>query len=176
LKINKTKFFFFLSFLFLVTPYAAILKHIRSSQEEHIRLRRVYFYWICNTTSCYEWFGQMLQELERELRNRVNFLTYYIYLTQWSMTEARAVIKNNPDERDIWTGLESKTHYGRPNFDTDFQSIINEDWKIKNKRDVGVFVCGPKPLVKQLQRLCIKMNDSSVSNNKVHFYLNKENF
>ncbi|CAF3619419.1 unnamed protein product [Rotaria socialis] len=48
----------FLSFFFcppfLVTPYAAILKHVRSSQENHIRLRRVYFYWIYNTTSCYE--------------------------------------------------------------------------------------------------------------------------
>ncbi len=118
----------------------------------------------------------MLQELERELRDRVNFLTYNIYLTQWSMTEARAVIQNNAEERDIWTGLQAKTYYGRPNFDVDFQSIVNEDWNKKHKRDIGVFVCGPKPLVKQLQRLCIKMNDSSISKNKIHFYLNKENF
>jgi hypothetical protein len=118
----------------------------------------------------------MLQELERDLRDRVNFLTSNIYLTQWSMREARAVVQNNTDERDIWTGLQSKTHYGRPNFDLDFQSIINEDRKTKKKRDIGVFVCGPKPLVKQLQRLCITMNDSSASTNKVHFYLNKENF
>ncbi|CAF1209768.1 unnamed protein product [Adineta steineri] len=159
-----------------VTPYAAILKHIRSSQADHLRLRRVYFYWMCNTTACYEWFAEMLQELERELRDRINFLTYKIYLTQWSMSEARAIIENNTDTCDIWTGLQAKTHYGRPNFDVDFQSIIDEDWKIKDKRDIGVFVCGPKPLVKQLQRLCIKMNDDSISNNKAHFYLNKENF
>ena len=163
----------------LVTPYAAILKHIRSSQAEHIRLRRVYFYWICNTTSCYEWFAEMLQQLEHDLHDRVHFLTYNIYLTQWSMTEARAIIRNNTDERDIWIGLQSKTHYGKPNFDIDFQSIVNEDWKIKQQqrdRDIGVFVCGPKPLVKQLQQLCIKMNDNYESTNNVHFYLNKENF
>jgi NADPH oxidase len=118
----------------------------------------------------------MLQELERELRNRPNFLTYNMYLTQWSMTQARAVIKNNADERDLWTGLESKTLYGRPNFDADFHSIINEDWGIKGRRDIGVFVCGPKPLAKQLQQLCIKMNDSSRAENDVRFYLNKENF
>ncbi|CAF3255702.1 unnamed protein product [Rotaria sp. Silwood2] len=159
-----------------VTPYAAILKQIRSSQADHIRLRRVYFYWICNTTSCYEWFAEMLQELERELCDRIDFLTYNIYLTQWSISEARAVIKNNNDQCDIWTGLQTKTYYGKPNFDVDFQSIINEDWKIKTKRDIGVFVCGPNQLVKQLQRLCIKINDSSIAKNKVHFYLNKENF
>ncbi|CAF0816413.1 unnamed protein product [Adineta ricciae] len=159
-----------------VTPYAAILKHIRSSQSSHTRLRRVYFYWICNTTSCYEWFAEMLQQLERDLRDRGNFLTYNIYLTQWSMGQMRAVIQNNADERDIWTGLESKTHYGRPNFDVDFQSMINEDWQMNGKREVGVFVCGPKQLVKQLQRLCIKINDHHSSTNQVQFYLNKENF
>ncbi|CAF0876312.1 unnamed protein product [Adineta steineri] len=159
-----------------VTPYAAILKHIRSSQANHVRLRRVYFYWICNTTSCYEWFAEMLQQLEHDLRDRPNFLTYNIYLTQWSMGQARAVINNNTDERDIWTGLESKTHYGRPNFDVDFQAIINENWEMTEKRDIGVFVCGPEPIVKQLQRLCIKINDHKSSTNKVQFYLNKENF
>ena len=160
----------------LVTPYAAILKHIRSSQADHARLRRVYFYWVCNTTACYEWFAQMLQELERELRDRANFLTYKIYLTQWSMSEARAAVEHDPDERDIWTGLQAKTHYGRPKFETDFQAMVDEDWDTTGKRDIGVFVCGPVALTKQLQRLCIKMNDRSVSNNTVHFYLNKENF
>jgi NADPH oxidase len=174
---NKSYFNFEFSFFdFLVTPYASILKHIRSSQSSHVRLRRVYFYWICNTTSCYEWFAEMLQQLEGDLRDRVNFLTYNIYLTQWSIGQARAVIENNADERDIWTGLESKTHYGRPNFDVDFQAIIHEDWGMTEKRDIGVFVCGPKPLVKQLQCLCIKINDHSSSTNKVQFYLNKENF
>jgi hypothetical protein len=152
------------------------LKHIRSSQSSHTRLRRVYFYWICNTVSCYGWFAEMLQELERHLRNRKHFFTSKIYLTRWSANEVRAIIEHDTDECDIWTGLQSKTHYGRPNFDLDFQSIINEDWKIKRQRDIGVFVCGPKPLVKQLQRLCITINDSEISRNKVHFYLNKENF
>ena len=118
----------------------------------------------------------MLQELERALHDRANFLTYKIYLTQWSMSEARAVVENNSEERDIWTGLQAKTHYGRPKFEADFQAIVEEDWETTQKRDIGVFVCGPPPLTKQLQRLCIKMNDSNISNNEVHFYLNKENF
>ena len=161
---------------FVVTPYAAILKHIRSCQSNSTRLRRIYFYWICNTTCCYEWFTEMLQQIEYEFRDRPNFLTYHIYLTQWSMQQARKVIENNSDERDIWTGLESKTFYGRPNFNADFQGIVDEDWGMTQKRDIGVFVCGPKSLVKQLQRLCIKINDRSSSTARVHFYLNKENF
>ena len=159
-----------------MTPYAAILKHIRSCQTNQVRLRRIYFYWMCNTTSCYEWFAEMLQQLEQELRDRGNLLTYHIYLTQWSIGQARAVIQNNFDERDIWTGLESKTYYGRPNFEVDFQNIINEDWGMTEKRHIGVFVCGPQTLVKQLQRLCIKINDHSSTKNNVCFYLNKENF
>jgi hypothetical protein len=131
---------------------------------------------MCNTTSCYEWFAEMLQQLERDLRDRGNLLTYHIYLTQWSLGQARAVIKNNSDERDIWTGLESKTCYGRPNFEVDFQGMINEDWGITERRSIGVFVCGPKPLVKQLQRLCIRINEHKPSANKAHFYLNQENF
>jgi len=118
----------------------------------------------------------MLKELERELRSRKDFLTYKIYLTQWSMSQARAVVKNNTDQRDIWTGLEAKTQYGRPNFEVDFQTILDEDWNITKRRDIGVFVCGPEVLSNQLQRLCIKMNDSSRSKNRAYFYLNKENF
>jgi NADPH oxidase 2 len=118
----------------------------------------------------------MLQQLERDLRDRGNFLTYNIYLTQWSIGQARAVIENNADERDVWTGLESKTQYGKPNFEADFQSIINEDWNMTGKREIGVFVCGPKPLTKQLQTLCITSNESQTTTNKVQFYLNKENF
>jgi NADPH oxidase len=131
---------------------------------------------MCNTTACYEWFAHMLQEIELNLRSRPNFLSYNIYLTQWSMTQARAVIKNDRETRDIWTGLQSKTQYGRPNFEADFQAIIDEDWNIKTRRDIGVFVCGPEVLAKQLQQICIKMNDSSRSQNRARFYLNKENF
>ncbi|CAF1116510.1 unnamed protein product [Rotaria sordida] len=120
--------------------------------------------------------GAGIGEIERDFRDRINFLTYNIYLTKWSIGQARAVIRNNTDERDIWTGLESKTHYGRPNFNIDFQDIINEDWQMTQKRHIGVFVCGQKPLVKELQCLCIKINDHNSSKNRVRFYLNKENF
>jgi len=152
------------------------LKHIRSCQTNQVRLCRIYFYWICNTTSCYEWFAEMLQQLEHDLRDRGNLLTYHIYLTQWSLGQARAVIQNHADERDIWTGLESKTLYGRPNFEVDFQNIINEEWTKPSRRELGVFVCGPKPLVHQLQRLCIQLNEQYSSVKNFRFYLNKENF
>ena len=118
----------------------------------------------------------MLQELEREFHDRPDFLKYHIYLTQWSMGQARQVIATHQDTHDVWTGLESKTQYGRPNFEVDFQSIIDENWGMEGKRHIGVFVCGPKPLAKQLQALCITFNERTTSRNDVEFYLNKENF
>ena len=162
--------------LSLVTPYTAVLKHIRLSALERGKLRRIYFYWICNTIECYEWFGEMLQEVERDLRHQHVVLTLRIYLTQWSMDEVPDILRNNDDERDIYTGLKSKTMYGRPNFNADFQSIMKEKWKEKHRRCIGVFVCGPKPLVVQLRRLCMRLNDYNGAERRVHFHLNKENF
>ncbi|CAF0939291.1 unnamed protein product [Didymodactylos carnosus] len=152
-----------------VTPYAAILKHIRSIQTPNARLVRVYFYWICNTTDAFEWFGDLLQQLEHEI-NRPNFLIYKIFLTKWSLNEAKAVVRNHDDTRDLWTGLQQKTYYGRPNFDQDFSLIKDES---QQNSDIGVFVCGPKQLANQLQRLCIKHNRNEKN---INFYLNKENF
>lgn len=118
----------------------------------------------------------MLQEVERELRDRNIRLTLKIYLTQWSMSEVPGILANAQQERDIYTGLEAKTFYGRPNFHQDFQSIVHEHLTASEVQRIGVFVCGPAPLVKQLRSLCTKMNDRKVSSNMVRFYLNKENF
>ncbi|CAF3035913.1 unnamed protein product [Rotaria sp. Silwood2] len=101
----------------------------------------------------------MFEEIEGDFRDRINLLIYNIYLRKWSMRQAQ-----------------SKTHYGRINFNVDFQDILNEDWQMIQKRDIDVFVCSSKVLVKELQCLCIKINDYHSSINRVHLYLNKENF
>ena len=141
-----------------------------------MQLHRIYFYWICNTTASYEWFAEMLQEVERDLRHRNIRLTLKIYLTQWSMSAVPGIWENDRHERDLYTGLEAKTLYGRPNFNQDFQSIVHEHVTAREVQHIGVFVCGPVPLVTQLRRLCMKMNERKVSDHMVRFYLNKENF
>ena len=92
------------------------------------------------------------------------------------MSEVPGILANAQQERDIHTGLEAKTFYGRPNFNLDFQSIVYEHLTANEVQRIGVFVCGPVPLVEQLRSLCVKMNERKVSQNMVRFYLNKENF
>ena len=49
---------------------------------------------------------------------------------------------NNQSEKDPLTSLQSKTHYGRPNFTEIFQRIC-EQVGTGGKSEVGVFYCGP---------------------------------
>ena len=105
-------------------------------------------------------------------KNEQSLLEYKIYLTRgWSLKEAKQIAVNHSDAYDLFTGLEQKTHYGRPNFDLFFQEYANKNEIDQVKENVGVFFCGPSPLSKSLHKLCNKH-----SNDNTHFYYNKENF
>uniref|UniRef100_A0A4W3HCC2 FAD-binding FR-type domain-containing protein n=1 Tax=Callorhinchus milii TaxID=7868 RepID=A0A4W3HCC2_CALMI len=71
---------------------------------------------------------------------------------------------------DVVTGLKQKTHYGRPNWDIEFQTIAQNHPKSK----IAVFLCGPKPLAKALEQCSGKY--SEVNPLGVHFHFHKENF
>jgi predicted ferric reductase len=159
-----------------VTPYASILKDIwhKLKSKQVINLRKVYFYWICSTIDSFEWFGHLLQDLERKSLMQ-NFLEYKIYLTRgWSLRDARQIAINNQESHDLYTGLQQKTNYGRPNFDLFFKDLADKQPPTEQqttKLIYGVFFCGPKQLSKDLHQIC-----NRYSNNRIKFVYNKENF
>ena len=172
----------------VVTPYASILKHIwhklgskRDSLHEKTRLRKVFFFWILPSIDTFEWFGVLLQDLEKEMIEKSEFdlLEYKLYVTRgWSFKDAKNIAKNHADNTDLFTGLRQKTNYGRPNFDAFFKDLAEERNSPENmkkfaslKDDVGVFYCGPTALSFQLHDLCAKY-----SSGKINFIFNKENF
>lgn len=153
-----------------VTPFASILKSVRYRLEQtgQTALNKVYFYWICRDKNSFEWFSDLLAALEQANLNQ--FLEINTYLTaQMSVDEIRNVMYGLDSEADQITGLQSPTHFGRPNWD----QIFSEKAKMHNGQPIGVFFCGPNVLSKQLYQYCRKYTDSKT---QTLFKFHKENF
>ncbi|CAK6964687.1 NADPH oxidase 1 [Scomber scombrus] len=158
-----------------VTPFASILKSIWykfKDSNPKLRTRKIYFYWLCRETHAFEWFADLLQMQEKEMEERGmgDFLTYKLYLTGWDQSHATHVTVHFDKETDVVTGLKQKTHYGRPNWDKEFEQVRKEN----PTSVVGTFLCGPAALAKVLGKKCAKYSD--VDPRKTKFYFNKENF
>uniref|UniRef100_A0A3B5ME98 NADPH oxidase 1 n=1 Tax=Xiphophorus couchianus TaxID=32473 RepID=A0A3B5ME98_9TELE len=158
-----------------VTPFASILKSIWykfKDNDPKLRTRKIYFYWLCRETNAFEWFADLLkaQENEMEERGMGDFLTYKLFLTGWDQSHVNYIMVNMDQETDVVTGLKQKTHYGRPNWDKEFEQVRNEN----PTSVVGTFLCGPEALGKVLEKKCGKYSD--VDPRKTKFYFNKENF
>uniref|UniRef100_A0A672T152 Cytochrome b-245 heavy chain-like n=1 Tax=Sinocyclocheilus grahami TaxID=75366 RepID=A0A672T152_SINGR len=145
-----------------VTPFASILKSIwykfKDSDPKLRTNRHNHFY--------------LLQVLEKETEERGmrDFLTYKLYLTGWDQSHVNHAMVHFDKDTDIITGLKQKTHYGRPNWDKEFEQVKQEN----PSSVVGTFLCGPQALAKDLEKKCVKYSD--VDPRKTKFYFNKENF
>ena len=111
-----------------VTPFASILKSIfyKLTTEKKISLKKVYFYWICPEPQSFEWFADMLSSVEGQLtaKGMSDFLDIHIYLSRgWKDKDAFAVYLREGEERDAVTGLQARTHYGRPDWSKIFDEI-----------------------------------------------------
>ncbi|KAG7266516.1 hypothetical protein CRUP_036532 [Coryphaenoides rupestris] len=158
-----------------VTPFASILKSIWykfKDSDPKLRTRKIYFYWLCRETHAFEWFADLLQVLEKEMEERGmgDFLTYKLFLTGWDQNLADQVTVHFDGDTDVVTGLKQKTHYGRPNWEKEFEQVRKEN----PTSTVGTFLCGPQVLAKVLEKKCAKYSD--VDPRKTRFYFNKENF
>ena len=66
-----------------------------------------------------------------------------------------------------YTGLQQKTHYGRPNWDLIFKQLAEDH----PNTSTGVFFCGPQVLSDTLHKMCNKHSSAGA-----RFVYNKENF
>ena len=101
-------------------------------------------------------------------------LDYKIYLTKgWSLREAKRIASNQEETYDLFTGLQQKTNYGRPNFDLFFRDYSKNNVATgqAGTQNVGVFFCGPANLSRELHILSNKY-----SNESARFFYNKESF
>jgi hypothetical protein len=114
------------------------------------------------------WFLDILKALESQNKDK-ELLELNCYLTS-KLNTGQSLFLHLMNEKlglDPVTGLETKTNYGRPNFDLLFQK-----WQERFKgKTVGIFYCGPKTLGSQLKWLCIKK-----SQKKTNFKFHQESF
>jgi predicted ferric reductase len=156
-----------------VTPFASILKTIwyrmnNLSNAKTTRLSKVYFTWVIRDFGQAEWFHSLLHAIEeQDTQNRIEI---NIYLTAKIKEDdmTNIIVADVGAEKDAITNLRAPTHFGRPNWDRVFGSIVEHH----PDTDVGVMFCGPPVLSKQLHE---KSNE--YSNPKgTRFFYGKENF
>eukprot|EP01125_Pyxidicula_operculata_P005860 TRINITY_DN204_c0_g1_i1.p1 TRINITY_DN204_c0_g1~~TRINITY_DN204_c0_g1_i1.p1 ORF type:complete len:529 (-),score=77.06 TRINITY_DN204_c0_g1_i1:121-1707(-) len=161
-----------------VTPFASILKSIKHNIENDTscKVKNIEFFWSNRDQSCFEWFIDLLADLEQKVPSlRIN-----LYFTgELSAGQVRA--KMNEDEEvdldeeggliknNALTGLRSQTTFGRPDIDVIFAQKAQE---YQGQR-IGVFFCGPAVLSRSLLNACEK--NTSVSTETTFVY-HKENF
>ncbi|KAG9478358.1 hypothetical protein GDO78_013388 [Eleutherodactylus coqui] len=158
-----------------ITPFASILKSIWykfQNADHRLRTKKIYFYWICRETGAFAWFADLMRSLEQEMASseKDGFLNYRLFLTSWDSNIAGHAIINFDVATDAVTGLKQKTIYGRPVWENEFTKVA----ETHPRSTVGVFLCGPEALAKNLEQCCNQF--SSLDPRKVQFYFNKENF
>lgn len=165
-----------------VTPFASVLKHIYNElrQGHTLYVKVVHFYFITPDIKSFEWFRDLLHDLEQQGRGvsqyggrKQDLLTFHIFLTRgWDAKRVKSIMKK--EEEEIYcqfSGLNHRTEFGRPPWKDELKRI--HDAQESNTR-IGVFLCGPKPLADQLKAACHEVNAMSVTGSRL--YLNKEHF
>ncbi|XP_034479034.1 NADPH oxidase 5 isoform X2 [Drosophila innubila] len=163
-----------------VTPFASILQSImhRYWKARHscprcqfewaseipksvMNLRKVDFFWINRDQRSFEWFVNLLSQLEIEQAElggaMERFLDMHMYITSaLQRTDMKAVglqlaldLLHEKGKRDLITGLKTRTNAGRPNWDKVFKQL-----QAQQKGKVTVFYCGPPQLAKTLRVKC----------------------
>ncbi|XP_063908421.1 NADPH oxidase 5 isoform X3 [Zophobas morio] len=152
-----------------VTPFASILQSImhRYWKARHccprckfawaseipatvMNLRKVDFFWINRNQRSFEWFVNLLSQLEIEQAElggaMERFLEMHMYITSaLQKTDMKAVglqlaldLLHEKEKRDLITGLKTRTNAGRPNWDKVFKQILDQkkvlpQWHQKTK-------------------------------------------
>ncbi|CAD6241356.1 GSCOCT00002682001.3-RA-CDS [Cotesia congregata] len=163
-----------------VTPFASILQSImhRYWKARHtcpqckfswaseipvtvMKLRKVDFFWINRDQRSFEWFVNLLSQLEieqAELGSSLErFLEMHMYITSaLQKNDMKAVglqlamdLLHEKEKRDLITGLKTRTNAGRPNWDKVFKQLQDQ-----KKGKITVFYCGPPELGRILRFKC----------------------
>ncbi|XP_013406474.1 NADPH oxidase 5 [Lingula anatina] len=178
-----------------VTPFASILQSImrRYNTAKHEcpkcthswidedlsdtlgSLKKVDFFWISRGIRSFEWFSDLLTQLELEQLELVpgasmdTFLDLHIYNTETEnnfgirdalLAPGLELVKQN-NLTDVIPGLLTQAQRGRPNWNAVFKEINN------NRRGrVTVYFCGPRSVASIVKGKCIEYG----------FRFTKENF
>lgn len=162
-----------------ITPYASILNDLvfgtSTNRYSGVACKKVYFLWICPTHRQFEWFIDVLRDVER--KDVTNVLEMHIFITQFFhkfdlRTTMLYICENHfqrLSKRSIFTGLKAINHFGRPDM-TSFLKFVQKKHSYVSK--IGVFSCGPNPLTKSVSTSCENVNRGRRLPYFIHHYEN----
>ncbi|CAG0891147.1 unnamed protein product [Darwinula stevensoni] len=148
-----------------VTPYASILNDLvfgtSTNRYSGVACKKVYFLWICPSHRHFEWFIDVLRDVER--KDVTNVLEIHIFITQFFhkfdlRTTMLYICENHfqrLSRRSMFTGLKAVNHFGRPDMAA-FLKFVQKKHAYVSK--IGVFSCGPRPLTKSIMAACEEVN------------------
>jgi len=140
-----------------VTPYASVLNDLvfgtSTNRYSGVACKKVYFLWICPSHRYFEWFIDVLRDVER--KDVTNVLEMHIFITQFFhkfdlRTTMLYIIENHFQRlcrRSMFTGLKAINHFGRPDMPS-FLKFVQKKHSYVSK--VGVFTCGGAGLTKSV--------------------------
>ncbi|CAF3539649.1 unnamed protein product [Rotaria sp. Silwood1] len=155
--------------------------HGKHRLENH-HLQKVDFIWVTNDIKSWEWFLNLLHQFEVEQdeylasnRDERRFLDIHLYFTGIKEDDnigqvfLHHVINLCSEELggDILTGLKSRTHFGRPDWNILFESLISND-STSTEKDTDVFFCGQNSIGRDIRSCCMKYG--------MHYYEEKFQF
>ncbi|XP_040165408.1 dual oxidase [Anopheles arabiensis] len=150
-----------------VTPYASILNDLvfgtSTNRYSGVACKKVYFLWICPSHKHFEWFIDVLRDVEK--KDVTNVLEIHIFITQFfhkfDLRTTMLYICENHFQRlsktSMFTGLKAVNHFGRPDMSS-FLKFVQKKHSYVSK--IGVFSCGPRPLTKSVMSACDEVNKS----------------
>ena len=148
-----------------ITPYASILNDLvygtSTNKFSGVACRKVYFLWICPCHRNYEWFIEVLRDVEE--KDITNVLDIHIFITQffhkYDLRTTMLYICENHfqrlSKRSLFTGLRAANHFGRPDL-TSFLRYVQKRHSYVSK--IGVFSCGPRAVTRASEAACEVVN------------------
>ncbi|KAK5639843.1 hypothetical protein RI129_010654 [Pyrocoelia pectoralis] len=162
-----------------VTPYASILNDLvfgtSTNRYSGVACKKVYFLWICPSHKHFEWFIDVLRDVEK--KDVTSVLEIHIFITQFfhkfDLRTTMLYICENHFQRlsktSMFTGLKAVNHFGRPDM-TSFLKFVQKKHSYVSK--IGVFSCGPRPLTKSVMSACDDVNKSRKYPYFIHHFEN----
>lgn len=141
-----------------VTPFASVLDSIvhRANAGDSV-LEKVHFYWLSRESRAFEWFADLLLELEQ--RDQQQLVDINICMTGGRGNIAALALNLARDlshdvgKPDLVTGLRTQTRLSAPDFESEL-------WQIAERHapePVEVFYCGPPSLGRKLRGICARL-------------------
>ena len=142
-----------------VTPFASVLASfvLRANGEHPPKLTKAHFFWLNKDQYSFEWFAELLTELEEEDSRQL--LDVHLCMTAGradstalAVELARQVL-HDAGKDDIVTGLRTHTHMGQPDWERMLYLIREQHAPVA----VDVYFCGPPGLAKKLRPICARL-------------------